>query len=43
MPVDTAKKFMNKANPKDTGGMHGMLAVHLGMRIRLLEPLDLEP
>ena len=24
MPPDVAKKFMNKANPKDTGGMHGM-------------------
>ena len=42
MPVDLAAKLTNRPNPKDTGGMHGMLAVHLGMRIRLLEPLDLE-
>ena len=42
MPVDVAKKFMNKANPKDTGMMHGMLAVHLGMKTRLLEALDIK-
>ena len=40
MPTDIAKKLMNKANPKDTGMMHGMLAVHLGMRVRLLDALD---
>ena len=40
MPTDIAKKLMNKANPKDTGGMHGILAVHLGMRVRLLNALD---
>ena len=40
MPTDLAKKLMNKANPKDTGMMHGMLAVHMGMKIRLLEALD---
>ena len=40
MPVSVAKKLMNKANPKDTGLMHGMLAGHLGMRVRLLEALD---
>ena len=40
MPTDMAKKLMNKANPKDTGMMHGMLAVHLGMRVRLLDALD---
>ena len=40
MPVHVAKKLMNKANPKDTGSMHGMLAAHLGMRVRLLEALD---
>ena len=34
--------MMNCANPKNTGGMHGMLLVHLGMRIRLLEALDLK-
>ena len=42
MPVHVAKKLMNKANPKDTGLMHGMLALHLGMRIRLLEALDVK-
>ena len=42
MPVDLAAKLMNKVNPGDTGGMHGMLPLHLGMRIRLLEHLDLE-
>jgi hypothetical protein len=41
MPMEVAKKMMNKANPKYTGAMHGMLPVHLGMRIRLLEALDL--
>ena len=42
MPVDVAKKFMNKANPKDTGLMHGMLTVHLGMKMRLLQALDIK-
>jgi hypothetical protein len=32
---------MNKAAPKDTGGMHGMFGVHDGMQIRLLEALNL--
>lgn len=41
MPMNVAKKLMNKANPKDTGRMHGMLAAHLGMRVRLLEALDI--
>ena len=40
MPLAVAKKLMNKPNPKDTGGMHGMLALHLGMHIRLLDALD---
>ena len=40
MPPDIAKKLMNKAQPKDTGATHGMLAAHLGMRMRLLEALD---
>ena len=40
MPLAAAKKLMNVANPKDTGGMHGMLALHIGMRIRLLDALD---
>ena len=37
MPKDVAKKLMNKANPKDTGNMHGMPSLHLGNRVRLLE------
>ena len=40
MPVAEAKKFMNVVNPKDSGGMHGMLPLHIGMRIRLLDALD---
>ena len=42
MPQAMAAKLMNKANPKDTGGMHGMLILHLGMRVRLMEALDIE-
>ena len=42
MPADLAAKLMNQANPGDTGGIHGMLPLHIGMRIRLLEHLDLE-
>ena len=41
MPMDVAAKLMNKAAPRETGGMHGILPVHLGMRVRLLEALDL--
>jgi hypothetical protein len=41
MPVDIAAKLMNKAAPRETGGMHGLLPLHLGMRVRLLEALDL--
>ena len=41
MNVKDAAKMMNCANPKNTGGMHGLLPVHVGMRIRLLEALDL--
>ena len=40
MPLDTAKKLMHVPNPEDTGGTHGMLAVHVGMRVRLLDALD---
>eukprot|EP00959_Pyramimonas_sp_CCMP1952_P102558 2145072-Pyramimonas_sp.AAC.1 len=35
-----AAKMMNCANPKNTGGVHGLLPAHVGMRIRLLETLD---
>jgi hypothetical protein len=41
MPVAVAAKMMNEAAPRNTGGMHGLLPVHLGMRVRLLEALDL--
>ena len=40
MPMAQAAKLMNRANPKDTGNMHGMLAVHVGMRVRLLDHID---
>ena len=42
MPAADAAKLMCTAAPKNTGGMHGMLPVHQGMRIRFLEALDLE-
>ena len=42
MPAVAAAKLMTKANPKNTGGLHGILPVHRGMQIRLLEALDLE-
>jgi hypothetical protein len=38
MPQETSKKLMNKADPRYTGGMHGMLPIHLGMKIRILHP-----
>ena len=41
MPMDIAATLMNKASPRETGGMHGLLPLHLGMRVRLLEALDL--
>ena len=42
MPIDVYKKLMNRANPQNTGGMHGMLEVHIGMRIRLLKALAVD-
>eukprot|EP00959_Pyramimonas_sp_CCMP1952_P374556 7844348-Pyramimonas_sp.AAC.1 len=42
MSVKDAAKMMNCANPKNTGGMHGLPPVNVGMRIRLLEALDLK-
>ena len=32
MPLKDAKKLMNVSTPQNIGGMHGMLALHLGMR-----------
>ena len=40
MPRDVATKLMNHYNPHETGNMHSLLGVHLGMRVRLLELLD---
>ena len=40
MPADLTKKLMNKANPKDTGNVHGMLLLHLGMHVRLLDAIS---
>eukprot|EP00959_Pyramimonas_sp_CCMP1952_P048964 1023119-Pyramimonas_sp.AAC.1 len=37
-----AAKMMNWANPTNTGGMHGLLPAHVGMRVRLLEALDIK-
>ena len=42
MPRDLAAKLMNVPNPKSTGGLHGMLPVHVGMQILLLAPSDLK-
>ena len=35
-----AKKLLNVYNPHETGHMHGMLPLHLGMRVRFLVSLD---
>ena len=40
LPTNLAKKFMATPNPASSGGTHGLLPVHLGMRVRLLEKLD---
>ena len=42
MPMALAAKLLNQGNPGDTGGMHGLLPLHLGMRIRLLDHVDKE-
>ena len=42
LPADMAAKLVNQVNPSVTGGVHGMLPLHVGMRIRLLEHLDLD-
>jgi len=39
MSQEMAAKLMNHFNPGETGGMHGMLPVHIGMRVRLTETL----
>ena len=42
MLMCTAAKLTSTAAPKDVGGMHGMLPVHLGMPVRFLEALDIQ-
>eukprot|EP00959_Pyramimonas_sp_CCMP1952_P022258 468039-Pyramimonas_sp.AAC.1 len=42
MGAKDAAKMMNCANPKNTGGMHGLLPAHVGMRTRILEALDIK-
>ena len=42
MPKETAMKLMNRPNPGETGNIHGMLVLHIGMRVRLLDALDVE-
>jgi len=39
MPQEVAAKLMNQFNPSDTGGMHGMLHLHVGMHVRLTDSL----
>ena len=34
-----AAKLLNHYNPHETGGIHGMLLLHLGMKVRLTESL----
>ena len=40
-PMETkeAAKLLNQYNPHDTGGIHGLLLLHLGMRVRLTESI----
>ena len=40
MQAELAAKLMNHYNPNETGHLHGMLPVHLGMRVRLTDTLD---
>jgi len=39
LPKAVAAKLMNHYNPLETGGIHGMFAVHLGMLVRLTESI----
>jgi len=39
LSADMAAKLTNHYNPLQTGGMHGMLVVHVGMRVRLTDAL----
>ena len=40
MPTDLAKKLVTTTNPGNTGLMHGMLPLHVGMHVRLLDHKD---
>ena len=40
MQKEDAAKLLNHYNPHETGGIHGMLLLHLGMRIRLTDFLS---
>ena len=39
MDKKEAAKLLNHYNPLETGGMHGMLLLHLGMKVRLTESI----
>ena len=40
MAKSVAFRFLNQLNPHKTGHMHGILPVHVGMRLRLLAKFD---
>ena len=40
MAKSVAFRFLNQLNPHKTGHMHGILPVHIGMRLRLLAKFD---
>ena len=40
MPFAVGKKTYEYCNTRDSCGMHGMLALHVGMHIRLLHARD---
>jgi len=39
MQIQDAARLLNHYNPHETGGIHGMFLLHLGMRIRLTDTL----
>ena len=39
LTLDLAAKLLNRPSPYETGHMHGIFLVHLGMHVRLLVPL----
>ena len=40
MPRDLAAKLLSKARLLETGAVHGMLPLHIGMHVRFFEHLD---